>query len=320
LSFDIISIGDCVVDLLIEVPKFPIDKESVILAKSIKIECGGACNFLIMASRLGLKVGAIDKIGNDYYGNFLISELKNEKVDTSFIKVLEGKNSTLVLVIVDSKGNHAFIGFLGASMLLAPNDINPDYIKNARFIYTTGYSMLSRTALNAIVKAIQLAKELSIPIVFDPSPELRSIPKNVLKKVISSSRIVLMNENEAKALTKERSIIKASKKILKQGCEILVIKLGAKGCLVYTKEELEIVPGFKVKAIDTTGAGDVFNAAFVFSLIKNLSIKDAAIFANAVGAVKVKKLGAGKNVPEKNEIVDFLIKHKLEKFLEVLKF
>ncbi|MEM2896372.1 MAG: PfkB family carbohydrate kinase, partial [Candidatus Bathyarchaeia archaeon] len=128
-----------------------------------------------------------------------------------------------------------------------------------------------------------------------------------------------MNENEAKILTKKKNPIEAGRKILKQGCEVVTIKLGANGCLVHTKNALEIVPGFKAKLVDTTGAGDTFNAAFIFALIKSLQIKDAAMFANAVGAIKVQKLGAGKNVPEKKEIIDFLIKHKLEKLLELVK-
>ena len=319
LSFDIISIGDCVVDLIMKIQRLPINKESVIQAEDVRMQCGGACNFLIMASRLGLKVGAIDRVGDDYYGEFIIATLKDENIDVSHIHVAKGEGSTSVVVLVDAKGNHAFIGVLGAGMRLAPHDIDPDYIKNAKFVYITGYTMISQSALNATSKAIRLAKELHTPIVFDPSPELKNIPKNALEKAISSSKIVLMNEIEAKTLTRRKSLAEASKKILHKGCEIVTIKLGAKGCLVCTEDRLEIIPSFKVKLVDTTGAGDSFNAAFVFALMKNLSIKDAAIFANAIGAIKVQKLGAGKNIPERQEIIDFLVKHKLRKFLKLIK-
>ncbi|MEM3506570.1 MAG: carbohydrate kinase family protein [Candidatus Bathyarchaeia archaeon] len=319
MSLDIISIGDCVVDLIIQVKKLPINKESDITAKGIRMQCGGVCNFLIMASRLGLKVGAIDRVGDDYYGKFIIDTLKEENTDTSHIHITNGKSSTSVIAIVDTKGNHAFIGAFGASMLLSPKDIDFEYIKNSKFIYASGYTMIfSKFALKATIKAIRLAKKSCIPIIFDPSPLLMNIPKNVLNEVIASSKIVLMNENESKILTKKRSPIEAGKEILKKGCEIVAIKLGVKGCLVYTNNAFEIVPGFKVKVIDTTGAGDSFNAAFIFALMKDLSIKDAAIFANAIGAIKVQKLGAGKNVPKKQEIINFLIKHKLEKFMKLL--
>lgn len=311
MKLDIVTVGDSVVDLIIPIPELPIHAEDVLLAEKLQKEVGGAANFLIIASRLGLKVGVIDYVGDDDYGSFYIDTLKSEGVDTTKIWVKKGANTTLVLVLADRKGTHAFIGVHGAGMGLLPADVDPGYVKNSRALYLSGYSLMAPIERNAAMKALYTAEEAGIPIFFDPGPILHLIPSKVLLEAIGSSEAVLPNLTEAKMITRSEELKESSESILKMGAKTVVVKLGEEGCFIATGKGSTKIHSFPVKVVDTTGAGDAFNAAFIYGYLKKWALEDAGIFANAVGALKVTKMGAGTKVPTKIEVRRFLEERNL---------
>lgn len=274
-------------------------------------ELGGAANFLLQARRLGLAVGIIDSVGDDEAGRFYVSSLNSESVDVSRVLVKAGSSTSHSIVLVDKKGNHAYIGIHGVGWHITRDQIDPDYIRNSRTLYVDGYTLRGSVIRKAVLRALRIAFKLGIPIFFDPNPPLSEIPRETLREVISLCDIILPNDREAKAMAKAPNIKSASKKLLRLGPSVVAIKRGADGCCVCTRDGCENVSAFPVKVIDTTGAGDAFNAAFLYGQLRKWPLEKTATFANAVAAIKVTKLGGGRHVATRDEIIRFLVKHKI---------
>jgi len=310
---DVVAIGDCVVDLIVKVPSLPIKNEDVITAESFTRQGGGMCNFLIMAARLGLKTGVIDRLGTDDHGKFISNIFKKEGIDTSHLIYMNEENTTNVIVIVDNRGQHAFIGILGSGTKLSEPDIDEEYIKNSRSLYTCGYTLFSQSSLRATLKAFSIANKYNILTFFDPGPAVYVVSRKVLHEIIEKHvDFLILNSDELKALTNIENIKDACRKVAAGRCENVIIKMGAEGCITFTRREFNEIPGFRVKVVDTTGAGDTFNAAFIYGILRGLSMRETAIIANAAGAAKVQKLGAGANVPRREDIQRILDKNRIK--------
>lgn len=314
MSLDVIYVGDSVIDLILPVERFPRGNEDVVQGKKIKKELGGAANFLLLASRLGLKVGIIDSIGNDEFGCFYINKLKSEGIDTSRIYIREGLSTHLCLTLLDQSGNHAFIGISDAGLQLTPDEIDLNYIRDSKIVFISGYTLREDEypVREAVLQAVKVAHQSRIPIFFDPGPALLSIPRKTLLKVTSLSKAILLNDREAKMMTKLQSVKEAAEKLLELGADLVVVKCGDQGCFLRSRNESLGISTFPVRVVDTTGAGDTFNAAFTYGYLKNWSLRDTATFANAVGAITVTKFGAGTQVPTKDEVSRFLDKHEVD--------
>lgn len=310
---DVVAIGDCVVDLIVKVPSLPIGNEDVITAESFTRQGGGMCNFLIMAARLGLKAGVIDRLGTDDHGKFISKIFEKEGIDTSHLIYMNGENTTNVIVLVDNGGQHAFIGILGSGMKLSEPDIDEEYIKNSRSLYTCGYTLFSQSSIKATLKALGIANKYDILTFFDPGPAAYTVNKNFLRKIIEEHvDFLILNSDELKALTNMENVKDTCRKVAVGRCKNVIVKTGAEGCITFTHGEFNEILGFKVKVVDTTGAGDSFNAAFIYGILRGLSIREAAIIANATGAAKVQRLGAGTNVPHKEDVQRILDENKIK--------
>lgn len=311
---DIVSVDDLIVDIIMEVPGFP-KPEGVIIAEGAEMQIGGAGNFLIVASRLGQKVKAIGCVGDDEDGEFLVRGLKSERIDVSGIVVKENLKTKSCIVLVDKRGNKSFVGVFGRGVaILGPEDIDPNVL-GAETLYFSGYSLAHLPVKwegNAVLKAFRFCRNKGMKVFFDPGPLVSLIPRKVLEEVVKSSEILFLNLDEAKKMTKLASLEDISRQLAEFGARMVVIKLGERGSFVYTKRRAVKAPSFKVKVKDPTGAGDAFNAGFIFGYMRSHDFYETALFANAIGALSVTKLGAGLNLPTRTEIYNFLEKNKVE--------
>lgn len=307
-----ISANDLIVDVVLKLSKFP-KPEEVLLAEKMERHVGGAGNFLIVASRLGLKTRAVGCVGEDENGRFLVEELKKEGVDISGIVVKSG-NTKATLVLVDDEGNKSFIGIMGeGTAILEPEDVNFSILDSSS-LYFSGYSLAKlhkKWEAEAVLKIFRFCKD-RMKIFFDPGPLISLIPKEILKEVIERSSVLLLNFDEARAITGLHSLEEISRVLSKMGAEVIVIKRGEKGSFVHSKEGSWEVSSFKVDVIDTTGAGDAFNAGFIFGYMQGWDFYSAALLANSIGALSVTKLGAGSQLPKKDEVIKFLQENKIK--------
>jgi ribokinase len=149
---------------------------------------------------------------------------------------------------------------------------------------------------------MRTATRAGIPIFFDPSPVVEAIQPNLLREAVESTHTLILNYREMRLVDSTLGIKNEPNSLLELGARRVILKRGADGCSFQTPLGIMDYPGFKVKVVDTTGAGDSFDAAIVYGTLRGWSEQDTATLANAVGAVKVGKKGAGRNVPTLTEL------------------
>ena len=242
------------------------------------------------------------KAGKDRNRKLYQQNLEKNNVNTKIF--CDNYLPTGVLVsIIDNNAERSFLVARGANDTLTADEIR-DVIDgiNFDFIYITGYSLVNSPQRDAILYAISNAYHKGAKIFFDPGAfNIINLSRNYFKKVLEMSNIVSANIKEAKALSQVDNSSDAVK-ILSERVPLVIIRLGEKGCIVSSNEYKIKVPAPYVKAIDSTGAGDAFNAAFISGIIKKWSLNDTANFANWFAAKTTEQLGA-RSFPFKSAII-----------------
>ncbi len=307
---DVIAIGELLIDMIADNPGLRLEEQII-----FKRFAGGApANFAVGIKRLGLTSGVITKVGNEFFGRFLLETLKKEQVDISQIKITNEYKTALAFVGLDEKRNPSFSFYRSpcADIMLTQEEISEEYIKSAKLLMCGTVSMADEPARSAIFKAINYAKKHGLQVACDPN--LRDDlwhfkdPKEHIFRILKDTDIFLPSITEAEFITGEKGE-KAFDTILDLGPSILAITHGAEGSTVLTKDEAFFAPSYKVDVVDTTGAGDAFAAGLITGLLTNMPLEKIPYFANAVSAVKITRKGA-MNIPTRKEVEYFIKKHK----------
>ncbi|MBI1780707.1 MAG: ribokinase [Sphingobacteriales bacterium] len=295
----IVIIGSSNTDMVIKTNRLPAPGETVI-GGSFFLNAGGkGANQAVAASRLGGNILFIAKVGNDIFGEQAIDFLKKEKLNTSFILKDKKSPSGIALINVDDKGENCIAVASGANASLLPSDI-----KKFRSQIETAALLLMQleTPVETILYAAAAAAKKNVVTILNPAPAC--VLPNELYQYIS---IITPNETEATLLTginvhNDETARQACIALNKKGVATVIITMGAKGALVYHNNTFFRVSAPKVKAIDTTAAGDVFNAALTVALSEDKPMKEAVQLACHAAAVSVTRLGAQSSAPYRKEV------------------
>jgi len=291
----ILSVGDIAADLLIQIPSLPVTAESLVFAKEIGLEPGGSANFLIAANRLGVQTKAVGALGKDSWGDQVADILEEENIDITY--VVQQGSTTLVTVLVDENGQHAFVGKFGEGNELKFTDKHRHLVENSEALFVTGYSLNEDRLCGLTLEMMKWAGKTAVSCYLDIGPSFTHLPEAVQLVAIETSQVLLFTEEETPLVQKENVT-----DLLAYGPKIIVVKKGHQGCVVYTQDAIHELPCFSVSVVDTTAAGDSFAAGFVISRIKEKSVIESAEYANRAGAAAVKKMGGGRNVPTLKEV------------------
>jgi len=274
---------------------------------------GDTSNMIVAAARLNKTCGYVCRIGDDEFGRSFLEMWRREKVDTSHVIVEKGSFTGVYFISIVDGGEHDFTYYRkdSAASHLSPEDINPEYIKQTKVFHSSGISQaISTSCREAVFKAAEIAKNANAMFSYDPNIRLKLWSLNTARAIVSYTieiaDIVMPSMEDAKLITNQPSCEDAAKEILKMGPKIVAIKLGAEGCLVMTEDETIKVPGFSVPVVDTTGAGDAFDGAFLTGILEGFSLEKAAEFANATAALKTRGRGAVAPLPKRKEVEEFL--------------
>ena len=272
----------------------------------IKIEFGGSGNIAVGLSLLGAKASFVGKAGKDLFGNLYVENLKENKVITK-IFFDKGSLSGSILVSVHDQKERSFLVFRGANDSLSIPEIEKTdkLIRESRYIYFVGYSLINNPQRNSILHAMELSQKYNRKIVFDPGAH-NIVCRNhgLFTKIVDICDVFTPNLEEALAFTNTKNIDDAIGK-LKGICPLTVLKCGENGCVFITERAVIKIPGYKVKCIDPTGAGDAFVAALIYGLAHNLSLQVIGKLANWFASQIVKGNGA-RCFHTKPEILHFL--------------
>lgn len=289
--------GSINTDLVTKTPRFPKPGETMYGERFSTFTGGKGANQAVALAKLGADVAMVGMTGNDIYADDYLAYFKRLGVST--LGVERAATSTGIAVItVDGSGENSIIIVSGANA-----KVDKDYIlKNRNIIESADFLLLQlEVPMGAVVQAAKSASEAGTVVILDPAPAV-PLGGELLRYV----DIITPNETEAEILTgvkpeDEAGFAAAGQRLIEMGVKTAVLKAGNRGAYVFADSTLTHVEGFVVAAVDTTAAGDTFNAGLAFGLGRGLSIIDAVRFANAAAAISTTKPGAQDGMPSLEE-------------------
>ncbi|MFW5786298.1 MAG: ribokinase [bacterium] len=294
-------IGSINMDLVAGVDRFPQPGESRIGHTFGTYPGGKGANQAVALARLGAEVMMAGKLGEDTFGRDYLEVFRAEGIDPSLIE-MDPKAATGVAVIeVDDTGENHIVVVPGANMT-----IDADYIEARGAAISAADVALFQLEipLEADRAGLDLMKRSGKVTILDPAPAPRDpVPRYILE----GADYVTPNESEARELTgitvtDQDSALAAGRHLQEQGARTVIIKAGSHGAYIVDADGIRRVPGFSIKAADTTAAGDAFNAGLAFALGEGAALDEAVRYANAVGALACTRLGAQSALPRRDEV------------------
>jgi sugar/nucleoside kinase (ribokinase family) len=302
----LVTIGDLVLDIIMPVT-FPVVGGVHQQVTDRRIEPGGAANTIITALRLGLDVSLAGAVGSDIYGEQILAPLRAAGANLDQVVVVPGA-STLVVTLTDrASGEHVFIGHYGESEEMPYPDGLDDLIQRADAVFLSGYTLVEQRIVAMALRALDQAVATNTPITMDVGPLLEMADQAHIRYVLQHTHVLFLTDDEARLITQDRTGRDAYAGLLALGPEMVVIKRGPQGCLIVSADHWLEVPAFAVdQVVDTVGAGDAFDAAFIAGMLHGLSLRECALLANATGAASTRKVGSGTNAPTCDDIMAVL--------------
>jgi ribokinase len=293
-KFNVVGFGALNVDMLLKVNRFAGAEEESFIEDYTEACGGSAANTMVGLARLGCKVGFIGKVASDREGKLQIDCFNTEGVDTNgIVQAKQGKSGS-VLGFVDKKGARALYINPGVNDAIESREINLDYVAQTGFLHLS--SFVGEKPFRAQKKLVGMLPS-AIKVSFDPGSVYAQKGFAAIEPIIRSSYVLMPNALELEQLTGEPDYQKGADFMVELGVKIVAVKLGSKGCYVTDGQERQRVEAFQVKAVDTTGAGDAFNAGFLYGLINNKSLGECGYLGNFVASRSVMKMGARAGLP-----------------------
>jgi 2-dehydro-3-deoxygluconokinase len=268
---------------------------------------GDTSNAAIAAARSGASVGYVTAIGEDGPGRSFLDLWARERVDTTTVIRSTEAPTGIYFVTHDAKGHHfTFYRTGSAASRYRPEDVPVDAIRRAKVLHLSGISQaISASACDAGFRAIEVAKAAGVKVSYDTNLRLRLWPAAraaaVMHAAIGMCDIAFPSIDDAAAMTGISDPDAVADFYLKL-CPLVLLKLGAEGSMVATREARIRVPGHKVQAVDATGAGDVFAGSFLARTVAGDAPEQAARYANAAAALSTTGYGAVAPIPREAEV------------------
>lgn len=296
----IVVIGSLNMDLVVKAARAPKRGETVMGEEIHFIPGGKGANQAVGLARLGAQTTMIGTVGSDAFGVVLMKALQKEGVNTSSVKVLDS-DATGVASILLAEGDNSIVVVPGANAQCLPEDLD----RHEEKIAEADLLLLQlEIPLVTVEHAIKLARKHGKPVMLNPAPA-----QNLTDDLLSKVDYITPNRSELALLTRmseESTIAKGIERLLEVGVSCCITTLGAEGVALMEKGgSLVIVPSHKVPVVDTTGAGDAFNAGLAYALAHKKSIREAAKFAVQVSALAVTKFGAQGGMPTLVEVEEY---------------
>lgn len=291
----IVIIGSSNTDMVIKSDRIPVPGETV-LGGEFKMGPGGkGANQAVAAAKLGGDVTFICKVGKDLFGENAIKGYKSVGINTDSILFSE-KPSGTALIMVDAGAENIISVAPGANGDFTPKDVEKvaDVIKSADYVI-----FQLEIPVETVLAAAKIAHEAGAYVILNPAPACK-LPAELFKYV----SLATPNQTEIALMTGiEGDIEAAMTKLNEMGVKDVILTLGSKGSAIWDGKTAEIVPAQKVKAVDTTAAGDTFCGALCVALSEGKTKKEAVEFATKASALTVQKMGAQESIPYRKDII-----------------
>lgn len=304
----VMVLGSFVVDLMARTPHLPVPGETV-RGSIFKQGAGGkGFNQGIAARKAGANVTMVTKLGRDAFGEVALQAMREVGLSEEHLFFSDEIATGIALISVDEGTcQNEIVIVPGACSTITDEDL----LSVTEQIKQSAYLLLQlEINQDANEKAAAIAKAHGVRVIVNTAPY-----QPISDAFLNGAWLVTPNEIEAKELTgiaivDQESADRAAEVFFAKGVQNVLITLGGNGVYINTAGTSEIIPAFRVDAVDTTGAGDAFNGALLTALSEGKSLHDAAVFANAVGALSVQRIGTTPSMPTRSEIEAFLTERR----------
>ncbi|MEE9611248.1 MAG: PfkB family carbohydrate kinase [Desulfatiglandales bacterium] len=296
-DIQVIGLGQACVDYLGRIPSYPQEDGKVELM-DLHMQCGGpASTALVTLSRMGVKTCFLGSISDDPLGLEILRELKEEDVDSTYLKITPHFTSQFAFIAINKEdGKRTIFWHRGTVPPLKASDVNLPPFPNARILHLDGLM------IEASAEAARQAKTRGMTVVMDAGTM-----RGGSKGLVSLVDVLVASETFVTPLVGSDVSPETSLHALRDlGPRQVVITRGAKGSIGLNDSGIVRQKAFPVRAVDTTGAGDVYHGAYIYGLLEGWDMSECMRFASATSAIKCKAIGARKGIPNVEEVKEFM--------------
>jgi len=298
----VLVVGSLNMDFDVYMNRRPQPGETV-MARSLKLVPGGkGANQAYALGKLGVNASMIGAVGNDTFGQQMLDNLQSVQVDTSGVKISDTCETGKAFIEIEDSGQNSISVIAGANY-----DLNAAGIAEHRDMFHAADAVVMQLEIPmpVVVAAAKMAKTCGCMVIIDPAPACQAFPEELFPLI----DIAKPNETELSVLTgmptkSEEQVVKAARTLTRKGVGVVLVTLGGQGTMLVTENHVEKFPAYKVKAVDTTAAGDCFLAAFI-SRFDGSNYSEAIDFGTRASAIAVTRRGAQSSIPEAQEIEMF---------------
>lgn len=293
-------LGAAALDTIVKVDNFPSADEIVFPQSINKYPGGSTANIAVGLKRLGLETSFLGKIGDDTEGSLIKEDFIKEGVDTSYLCVEKDSTSAQAFIAVNNSGERVIYSLGGTALYDQEAEIDQVDFSDFAGLY------IGEVLTNIGLKVINKAKEFKTPIFYSPGGIFSALGLKEVGYLVKNSDYLLLNLPELKLLSGYDHKEDAIQKLLNYGARNLVVTEGVLGSGFYSNDSSFFVEAFKVKAVDSTGAGDSFTSGFITGIYAGYKMKECLRLGNACAAFTVMKMGARTAMPRLCEVINFI--------------
>lgn len=303
----VIVFGSINMDLVARTPSLPVPGETLLGYSLATVPGGKGANQAVAVARLHTPTVMVGRVGEDDFGQTLLTSLQTAGVDTTDVWVDDSQHSGVAMIAVDDYSENSIIVIPGANGAIDASDVDrlTHHLPGAAALL-----LQFEIPFPAVLAAAEAAHKAGVRVILDPAPARSDFPADlysfisiITPNAVEATQLVGFPVNDPATASQAAAVLH------QRGVETVVIKLGAEGVLCATPDDAFFVPAFPVQAIDTVAAGDAFNGGLTAALAERLSIRQAITWGAATGALATTKEGAQSSLPERATVEAFLKQH-----------
>lgn len=274
---------------------------------TLELHTGGcAANTGVSLSKIGIETALIGKVGNDGFGDFMISALKKQSIDTNGVVQDMNAHTSGTMIMVHSDGERDFIHYIGANARITPSDIDFELVAKSKILHLAGTFLMPGFDGIPAAEVLKKAKSLGVTITWDSAWDASGRWMSIVEPMLPYIDIAVPSMEEAKRITQKETPHDVAGVLMDYGIKIVGLKMGEAGCYIRSADTEISIPVYDINPVDATGAGDAFAAGFLTGILKGWDLEKTGRFANAVGALCVTAIGAITGIKSLEETLKFM--------------